>query len=117
MTEALATFTQKPKPSWVENIGAFVKYKTLKVKEYFGKLSTAEFNELLGGDFNLFLEDVPALSGTFDASTELERVKKGPKSSRKESLDAYKDKLVRQQEALAQCRLFIEKSIEFNNDV
>lgn len=96
---------------------SFVKYKSLKLKEYFGKLNQADFDALLDFEFEQLSEDNPPLDGVFDASEKLSILKKLPKDQRVEALDSFKEKLIIQKEALAHCRVFIEKNIEEDNDI
>ena len=100
-----------------EKISAFLRFKKLKKKGYSDKLTHHEFNELLSFDFKNFIHNVPPMKGVFSAEPELERIKKAPKNEKRELLSIFKENLAKQREALANCRVFIERSIEFNYDV
>lgn len=100
-----------------EKITAFLRYKKLKTKEYSDKLTQDEFNELLLHDFHDQLRDNPPIRELFSAERELIKIKKSPKGEKKKLLSAFKENLVRQREAWANCRVFIERSIEFNHDI
>lgn len=100
-----------------EKVSSFIKYRRLKVKEYFGQLNQEEFDELLSVDFQDQLKDNPPIEGVFSAEKELARIKSLPKEQKREALTSFKENLAKQQEALANCRVFIERYIEFNNDV
>lgn len=100
-----------------EKITDFLKYKKLKIKEYSGKLDQSEFDELLMLDFQDQLRDNPPLKEVFSPAEELLKIRKAPKNEKRELLSVFKENLMRQREALANCRVFIERSIEFNHDV
>lgn len=100
-----------------ERISTYLKYKGLKVKEYFGRLTQEDFDQLLDFDFQEQLKDVPPIEGVFSPEDELTKIKSLPKEQRREALTTFKENLVRQREALAAMRIFIERSIEFNHDV
>lgn len=116
MIEVLTNQVKLGSESRREGVGSYIKYAALKIREYFGKLDQKGFDELLSIDFHDLLEGLPPMP-RFDPYEELENIKGQQKPHRKESLDSYKEKLSRQREALAQCRIFVERSIEFNNDV
>lgn len=98
-------------------ISSFVEYKTLKVKEYFGKINKSELSKLLNIDFKQELVDNPPLNGSFDPKIELEKVKSSPKVTRKQALEEYKSSLLRQHEAIAICRTFMERMINVDPDI
>jgi len=100
-----------------ERMFEFLKYKGLKVKEYFGQLSQEDFDQLLTFDFQEQLKDTPPIEGIFSPEEELAKIKSLPKEQRREALTAFKENLAQQREALAALRVFIERSIEFNHDV
>lgn len=100
-----------------ERISANRKYKELKIKEYFGKLNQEDFDQLLDFDFQEQLKDVPPIEGVFSPEDELAKIKSLPKEQRREALATFKENLAKQREALAACRVFIERNIEFNHDV
>lgn len=100
-----------------EKITDFLTYKRLKIKEYAGKLNQNEFDELLIFDFQYQLRDNPPIKEVFSPAEELSRIRKAPKSEKRELLSVFKENLMRQREALANCRVFIERSIEFDHDI
>jgi hypothetical protein len=100
-----------------EKIGAFLRYKKLKIKEYSGKLNQNEFDELLMLDLQDQLRDNPPIKEVFSPAEELSKIRKAPKGEKRELLSIFKENLMRQREALANCRVFIERSIEFNHDI
>ena len=65
-------------------------------------------------DFAFFLQDNPPIEGGF--SGDIQEILKIPKQQRAEALPAFKEKLLRQRKAMAKCRLYIERSIETDND-
>ena len=95
----------------------FARYFELKNKEKSDQLSQKEFDELLSIDFKLALRDNPPIEETFDPELELAAIKSAPAKEKKEQLVIYKEKLARQREAFADCRLFIERSINFDNKI
>lgn len=100
-----------------EKVLSFAEYKGLKVKEYFGKLNEEEFDKLLILDFQSQLEDNPSIEGVFSPEAELAKIKSLPKDQKREAIDKFKENLAVQREALASCRVFIERCIELNHDV
>jgi hypothetical protein len=98
-------------------ISSFLEYKALKVKEYFGKINKSELSKLLNSDFRQELVDNPPLNGSFDPKIELEKIKSYPKDNRKEALEEYKLDLMRQREAIAVCRTFMERVINVDPDI
>lgn len=100
-----------------EKVFSFAEYKGLKVKEYFGKLNEEEFDKLLTLDFQSQLDDNPPIEGVFSPEVELARIRSLPKDQKREAVDKFKENLAAQREALASCRVFIERCIEFNHDV
>ncbi len=99
----------------------------LRLKEYFFKkdLTPEDFEKLLEFDFQDELNDNPPVEGTrwerhhikfFPFSIEIDRIKKLPREEKRIALEELKDKLARQRKALAMCRVFLERCIEFNND-
>lgn len=98
----------------------YLKYKGLKLKEYFGQLNQDDFDYLLEIDFQEQLNDTPPLtgySGNFSPSEELQKIKDLPKEQRREALATFKEDLARQRKGLAAMRVFIERSIKFNHDI
>ncbi len=100
-----------------ERFSALVEYKGLKVKEYFGKLNEEEFDKLLTFDIQNQLEDNSLIENVFSPEVELARIRCLPKDQKREAIDKFKENLAMQREALANCRVFIERCIEFNHDV
>lgn len=96
---------------------ALARYCRLKVKEYFGQLNQKEFDKLLVLDFQEHLLLNPPIKGVFSPEQELARIRNLPKIEKRKALANFKDKLVKQKEAWANCRIFIERSIEFDNNV
>lgn len=101
-----------------ENTAAqYSKYNELKIKEHFGQLNQESFDNLLRLDFQEQLRDNPPIEGVFSPKDELAKIKILPKEQKREALLIFKENLARQREALAACRVFIERNIEFNNDI
>ena len=98
-----------------ENIAT--QHNELKVKEYFGQLDQKSFDNLLYLDFQQQLRDNPPIEGVFSPDDELAKIKKLPKEEKRDALLTFKENLARQREALAACRVFIERSIEFDHDI
>lgn len=95
----------------------FIKYKGLKMKEYFGIIKTEELDSLLDIDFKQELSDNPPIDGVFSPSDELEKIRGMSREEKKKELKSFKSKLERQRQAKAMCRVFIERKIEADNDV
>lgn len=92
-------------------------YRHLLAKEYSGELNQDEFDQLLHAEFQQFAEDNPPIRENFSPEEELAEIKHLPKGEKREAVDDFKDKLARQRKAWATCQRFIERSIEFDNDV
>lgn len=99
-----------------EKISSYLKYKGLKVKEYFGQLNQEDFDQLLSFDLQEQLQDNQPIEGVFSPKDELAKIKSLPREQRREAITAFKENLTRQREALATCRVLIERTIEFNHD-
>lgn len=89
----------------------------LKLKEYSGEIKQKELEKSLYFDFSDALRDNPPIEGCFSPEEELKKIRQLPKDKKGKALESFKDKLVRQREAWAQCRVFIERYIEFDHDV
>lgn len=100
-----------------EKISSYLKYKGLKVKEYFGQLNQEDFDQLLDFDFQEQLRENSPIEGVFSPEDELAKIKSLPREQKREALAIFKENLARQREALAACRVFIERTIEFNHDI
>ncbi|HEY4523630.1 MAG TPA: hypothetical protein VJK04_02035 [Candidatus Paceibacterota bacterium] len=100
-----------------EKIFSWLKYKGLKTKEYFGQLNQEDFDQLLSFDFQERLRDNPPIESVFSPENELVKIKNLPREKKKGALAPFKENLARQREALATCRVFIERSVEFNHDI
>src|SRR3989344_5186789 len=92
-------------------------YKESKVKEYIGKLDQKAFDNLLYLDFQEQLRDNLPIERVFSPEDELAEIKTLPREQKREALMVFKENLARQREALAACRVFVERSIEFNHDI
>ncbi len=75
-----------------------------------------EFGNNLKEEFNSFLLENKPLDKEFLPKKELELIKKMPKNEKRRALDEFKDKLERQREGWANCRVFIERIIDFDNN-
>ena len=82
-----------------------------------GRLNQDEFDLFLELDVQKFLRTTPPIMGMFSPEKELEKIRNLKGIQKKEALTIFKMNLARQREALASCRIFIEKCIEFNHDV
>ena len=100
-----------------EKAVAFVRHKQLRLKGYFDRLDPGEFEELLSHDFEEHVQENPVINGVFSPEAELDRIKSLPKEQRREALAGFKENLARQRKAWANCRLFIERSIEFYDEI
>lgn len=101
-----------------ERVTSFVEYKRLKVREYLGVLTQEEFDQLLAFDFQEQLQDTPPIEGgLFLPEDELAHIKTLPREQKKAAFTTFKEKLARQREAWAACRVFIERTITFDHDV
>jgi|GEM_PF-6957704 len=101
--------------------GPFLRYlnhKALKLKAYLlNNPDEEDFDRLQAMNFQEEKKENPPLGIMFSPKEELNNLRALPKEERKEALRIFKDKLIRQRKALASCRLFLEKNIEFDNDV
>lgn len=95
----------------------FNEQKELRSNERYGTLNQEKFDRLLHLDFQEQLRDSPPFEGIFFPEQELAKVRNAPKEEKRGALTVFKEKLAKQREARAMCRTFIERSIEFNNDV
>lgn len=100
-----------------EGMFSRVRYRALKVKEHFGRLSPEEFEELLSLDFQAHLKENPPIGETFSPEEELVKLRSLPKEERREALKVFKQRWATQRRAWGECKRFIERSIEFNPDV
>jgi len=100
-----------------EKLSIYLKHKGLKIKEYLGQLNQEDFDKLLEFDFKEQLKDIPPIEGIFSPEEELAKIKSLPKKQKRKALATFKENLAQQSEALAVCRVFLERSIEFNHDV
>lgn len=90
---------------------------SLRVKEQQGTLTPEEFNTLIDADFEEILRDIPPLTDEFDPDSEIHTILSYVSEDRKDALFEFKDKLIRQRKAIAECRCFMERMIAFDNDV
>ncbi len=75
-----------------------------------------EFDDSLTQYFEEVLQNNPPIDGKFYPDVKL-FLENNPKEKRNKTLVIFKENLAKQREGLADCRVFIEKSIEFDNDV
>jgi len=99
-----------------EKISDYFKHQRLEEKYQSGQISKEEFDQLLSFDFKQQLKDNPPIKGVFSPKEELEKLKNLPKEQKKEAISIFKEKLIGQRKALATMRVFMEQSIEFDND-
>ncbi len=107
---------QEISQNYLGKISSIVEYYKLKIKEGFGDLSESDFQKVLDYEFDSFSKNIDFLE-TFDPKNELDRIRNIPKNERKDFIEKYKVKLRQQRIGLAKCRRFIERSIEFNNEI
>lgn len=100
-----------------EAFRSFQQRTDLYRREQEHSLSSEEFAALLDSDFTEKLRNNPPIEGIFSPKADLSRVKNLPKERRKEALRVFRDTLARQREALASCRVFLERKIAFHHDV
>ncbi|MFP4539393.1 MAG: hypothetical protein ACLFNN_00470 [Candidatus Paceibacterota bacterium] len=93
------------------------KYKEIRKKEVRGELTEEEFDELLSAEFQKFLEQDLPIEGVFSPEEDMQKILELPRDEKKKALEDLKEKMNRQRKAWAICRTFIERSIEFNNDI
>lgn len=96
-----------------ERVFAFLE---LKLKEYSGQLKQEDFDRLLGFELQLQLKDNPPIKGVFSPEDDLAKIRGLPKEQKREALATFKENLAKQRKALADCRVFIERMIEFDRD-
>jgi|GEM_PF-1702528 len=94
-----------------------IEHQNLRVKEQEGGLTEEEFEKLLSLDFKEHLRDNPPLDEIFSPEFELSEIKKLPRKEKIKALVGFKEKLAGQREGWAACRVFIERSIEFDNNM
>ena len=92
-------------------------YRRLKLKEYEGKISKEEFEDVLVFDTKEAFDGIEPIEKDLDPESEVGKILKLPTSERKQALADFKDKYARQREALAKCRVFIERFILVNPDI
>ncbi len=96
----------------------YLKHKELKLRSYlFNNLSEKDFDKLQALNFQDEKRENPPIGTIFSPQSELKKIRALSKEERKEALRIFKDKLIRQRKGLSSCRLFLEKNIEFDNDV
>jgi hypothetical protein len=100
-----------------EKVYNFLRHKQLRVKEYFGHIGKEEFGELLEYDFKDELKDNTPDRREFSPMDEIKKVKALPIGGRKEALAEFHTRHHKQTIAWNSCRVFIEREIEFDNDV
>lgn len=88
--------------------------KLFRKKKY---LLKDELYLILDTEFNILLEELSPLEDTFSAEDELKKIRKLSGEKKKAALKIFKEKLFRQTEALAICRLFIERLLENEPDI
>ena len=67
-----------------------------------------------GPDFAIILQNNPPIEGIFSPEKELKKIKRLPHDDKETALETFKEKLIRQRIAWAQCRVVIERLVEFN---
>jgi hypothetical protein len=106
-----------------ERAGSFdgMSYAALKEREILHRespqqhpLSRREFLDLLDIDFSFFINDVPPINERFSPEETFQHIKKSSPEERAQLIPIFKDTLVRQRKALAACRIFVERSIEYD---
>lgn len=101
----------------IRSIGENFSYGALKLRERFGLLDENGFDKLLALDFQEEIAANQPIYGIFSPKAELISIRELSKDKKRAAIDICKDKLERQRCALGSLRVFIERSIEFNNDV
>ncbi|MGM0628843.1 MAG: hypothetical protein ACQESA_00245 [Patescibacteria group bacterium] len=95
----------------------FENYKEARRKEVKKELTEEQFSELLSFEFKKFVAGNPLIEGVFSPEEEIQEVLELSNEEKKAKLGEFREKLRKQKEAWANCRIFIERYIEFNNDV
>lgn len=107
----------QPAATTKEKITKFVRRNVLKFKEHFGKLSFAEFDELMDYDFESVTRRIKPLETRFDPEIEADRLESLQEAEKHDGMRGFRNKLRRQRLAWAECRVFVERAIEFDQDV
>ncbi len=100
-----------------KSITDFFAFNQSKLREYFVKNDESKVQTLLELEFEQSKEDTPPISDVFDPEFELQNLRTLPPDQKKEALTDFKNKLARQREAWATCRIFLRRKIEANHDV
>ncbi len=82
-----------------------------------GKKDIEELEKALLSDFRGVLSENSPLKKEFSPQEEIRKIRKLPRQERKEAFSVFKNKLERQREGWANCRVFLERIIEFDNDI
>lgn len=100
-----------------KNLFLLEDYNSLKIKEYYWQLTLEEFKRLLYFDFSNHLKENPPIWEIFSPEEELNKLKILPKEKKRKALNVFKERLAIQRKAWRQCICFIERMIEFDNDI
>ncbi|MBI5457943.1 hypothetical protein HY971_04455 [Candidatus Kaiserbacteria bacterium] len=92
------------------------RYAELRAKGEDSELSPQDFRQVIECEMLLSTVDNPPFGEVFDAEVELKKITSLPHGKKETALEVFKDKLVRQRHAYAQCRSFIERAIQYDPD-
>ncbi len=95
---------------------SFDDYVGLRYKEFHKEIKTEEFTQMLAYEFDIYSDITKEIEGKFSPEEEIREILKLPREEKKEALNLFKEKLIQQREAWANCRIFIERSILHNHD-
>ncbi|MDO8575914.1 MAG: hypothetical protein Q7R90_01205 [bacterium] len=100
-----------------ERWNRFEKYVTLALKRKDERLTPVEFMELSALELEQIADQIPPIENVFDADAELKRIRTLPRGEKSGAIEVFKDMLNRQRESIMECRLAIERQIEWDPDV
>ncbi len=96
-----------------------------RVAEKSGLLSPAKFESLISTEMTEYFNDHPAISPSsskseneniFDPKSEIAHIRHLSRAERLTTVPKFKKNVVAQSEALAMCRIYIERMIDFDPD-
>lgn len=106
---------------WGENLRElpseqWTRYAELRAKGPDNELAPQDFRKVIECEMALSTVDNPGINGIFDPEIELKEIRSLAHDKKEAALETFKDKLVRQRRAFMQCRLFIERTIQYDRD-
>lgn len=114
LVEAVEAWTAEYRPL---PFSARMERQILRFKErHEMKLTETEFGRMLYLDFEHLKGEIAPVPGPFDPEDRLQVVRQMPHAERRAALADYSRQLACQRLAWAECRIFLERSLRFNND-